>query len=287
VLLNAALLADRQPATTGRYWHVDSRVRWIQKVRDGGYLIADTSRMESWAARSGTAVGRVRYVGARPARPADEATWRKAGSPHVFLTVEGKRTTTSPERQVTTRGADALTSMGAAVQAGFGRLRDAPADPGRLRTCLLALPNSPTRSRPVTVGKSRVTPSTPPPPSKAQLDHWLFVQGSDLILYAPVSPKVRAAAFRMLAALPGVTAAGTVHDADGRRGTAVAMGEIDPADRPEALQQRLVIDPADGRALAYEEVVTGPNPIYPELAAGTIASSTTVCTAGWTDESPR
>lgn len=290
VLLNAALLADRQPVTTGRYWHVDSRIQWIQKVRDGGYLIADTSRMESWAAGSGQAVGRVRYLGARPARPADEAAWRRAGSPHVFRTVEGKRTTTSPEREVTTRGADALTGMGVAVEAGVGRLREAPADPGRLRTWLLALPHSPLTSRPVHVGKIRPgapIPSAPPPPSKAQVDHWLFVQGSDLILYAPVTPQVRAAAFRMLAALPGVTAAGTVHDADGRRGTAVAMGEIDPGDRPEAIQQRLVIDPANGRALAYEEVVLGRNIIYPALAAGTIASSTTVRTAGWTDASPR
>jgi hypothetical protein len=296
VLLDAALLADRQPATSGKYWHVDSQIRWLQKVRAGGYLIADTSRSESWqvADRTGRAISRVQYLGARPARPTDRAAWRKAGSPHAFLTVEGKRTTTSPERLITARGAPAeiLQGMGAAAQAGLDRLREAPADPVRLRAWLLALPDSPTRLRPIPKAKLRGVkpgvpmPSMPPPPSKAQVDHWLFVQGADLILYSPVTPQVRAAAFRMLAALPGVKLVGTVRDADGRKGTAVAMNEIDPGDKPEQLQQRLVIDPADGGTLAYEEVVLGTNIIYPSLPAGTIASTTTVRTAGWTEKSP-
>lgn len=33
VLLDAALSADRQPVTKGRYWYVDSRIRWLQKVK--------------------------------------------------------------------------------------------------------------------------------------------------------------------------------------------------------------------------------------------------------------
>jgi hypothetical protein len=294
VLLNAALAADRQPATAGKYWHVDSGIRWFQKVKAGGYLIRNTSRAEYWADGSGKATSRGRYLGARPARPADEAAWRKAGSPHTFLTVEGKRTTTSPEKQITSRGstAEVLDGMGAAAQAGLDRLREVPANPDRLRAWLLALPASPTRIRPIPKFKPRgLKPgvpraSVPPPPTKAEVDHWLFVQGADLILYSPVTPQARAAAFRMLAALPGVKLVGTVHDADGRKGTAVAMNEIDPADKPDQVQLRLVIDPADGRALAYENVVLGANIIYPSLPAGTIASTTTVRTAGWTEKPP-
>src|SRR4051812_39541873 len=66
VLLDAALAADRQPASTGKYWHVDSQIRWFQKVKAGGYLIASTSRSEFWADRNGKATSRVRYLGARP-----------------------------------------------------------------------------------------------------------------------------------------------------------------------------------------------------------------------------
>jgi hypothetical protein len=295
VLLGAALAADRQPVTSGRYWHVSSEVRSFQKVRAGGYLIVNTSREEYWQGREGQATNRGHYLGARPAGPADEAAWRKAGSPHVFLTVEGKRPTTSGNGPFMSHGpaAEVLEPMGAAAQAGLDRLQDVPTDPVRLRAWLLALPDSPAVRHPIPPAKLRLlrpgapTPSAPPPPTKAELDHWLFVQGADLILYAPVSPKARAAAFRMLAALPTVKSAGTVRDADGRRGTAVAMTEIDPGDKPEQIQERLVIAPADGRALAFEEVVLGPNIIYPDLTAGTIAVTTTVRTAGWTEKSPR
>ncbi|HEY0540429.1 MAG TPA: sigma factor [Actinoallomurus sp.] len=38
--------------------------------------------------------------------------------------------------------------------------------------------------------------------------------------------------------------------------------------------------------LVYEDVVLGANIIYPTLPAGTIASTTTVRTAGWTEKSP-
>ncbi len=292
VLLNAALAADEQPVTSGKYWHMHTQIRSFQKVKVGGYLIVNTSRDELWADRSGKATSRGRYLGARPATPADEAAWRKAGSPHVFLTVEGKRPATSPGPWITSHGPEVLELMGAAAQAGLDRLGNVPADPARLRAWLLALPDSPTQRHPIPKFKLRLRrpgapiPSAAPPPTKAELDHWLFVQGADLILYAPVPPKARAAAFRMLAALPGVIPAGTVRDADGRRGTAVAMNEIDPGGTPEAIQERLVIDPADGRALAYEEVVRGPNIIFPDLPVGTIAATTTVRTAGWTEKSP-
>jgi hypothetical protein len=301
VLLDAALAADRQPAATGRYWHVDSSIRWIQKVKDGGYLISSTSRSEFWLPPDGSAhaVSRGQYLGARPATPADKTAWRKAGSPHRFLTVDGKRTTTSPEKLVVQHGADVLAGMGAATQAGLGRLRDLPTDPARLRTWLLTLPDSPIEARHKKAERLRnyekkmrgvkgpvPRPSTPPPPTQAELNAWLFVQGADLILYAPTTAKARAAAFRMLAGLPGVKLIGTVRDADGRTGTAVAMTETDPGGKPERIQHRLVVDPAGGRALADEEVVTGPNIIYPYLPAGAIASSTTVRTAGWAAKAP-
>jgi hypothetical protein len=282
VLLAAALRADRQPATSGTYWHVASRIRWVQKVRAGGYLILSTSRGE-YRQSAGTAVGRVQYLGARPATPADRAAWRNVGSPSHFLTVEGKRTTTRPEKVSVERGDQALAGMGVAAQAGLERLREIPADPARLRTWLLGLPDSPAQRGPVHVPPKGGTPIPQPPvrPSEPQIDHWLFSQGASLILYSPISAKARGAAFRMLAALPGVKLIGTVRDADGRTGTAVAMDDIDPGDKPENIQHRLVIDPANGRALADEEVVLGSNVIYPDLPAGTIAATTTVGSAGW------
>jgi hypothetical protein len=295
VLLNAALRADRQPATTGKYWHVDSSTRWFQKVQTGGYLICNTSREESWqvADRSGKAIDRQQNLGAKPATAADRRAWRKEGSPRVFRTSLGKRTM-APERVIVYRGsaAEILDGMGHASQAGLDRLRQIPADPGKLRTWLLALPGSPAQRKPNAGRLPSAFPSglprpwAPPPGTRAALDEWLFVQGSSLILYSPVTPKVRAAAFRMLATLPDVKLAGTVRDAYGREGTAVAMDEIDPLGQPIHVQQRLVIAPASGRALASEEVVLGPNANFPGLPAGFVGRTTTVRTAGWTDKAP-
>lgn len=302
VLLDAALAADRQPAATGKYWHVDSSIRWIQKVKNGGYLIRNTSRSEYWLPSSGStgAVSRGRYLGARPATPADKTAWRKAGSPHSFSTADGKRTTMSPGDLVVRRGdaVDFEGGMGAAAPAGLSGLKDLPTDPGRLRTWLLALPDSPTANpadNPNVRKKMRALASAgvterplPPPgrPSQAQLNTWLFGQGADLILYAPITSQARAVVFRMLAGLAGVSLIGTVRDADGHKGTAVAMPEIAPGGEPEQVQHRLVVDPAGGRAIADEWVVTGSNIIYPDLPAGTVASTTTVRTAGWTAKTP-
>jgi hypothetical protein len=77
----------------------------------------------------------------------------------------------------------------------------------------------PRRFSPLSASGIGTTPGAPsvPPPSTAQVDHWLFVQGADLILYSRVTPQARAAAFRMLAGLPGVKLVGTVHGARRRR----------------------------------------------------------------------
>ncbi|GAA4590323.1 hypothetical protein GCM10023194_46800 [Planotetraspora phitsanulokensis] len=48
VLLNAALQADHQPTKVGKYWHVETRARWFQKVKPGGYMIVETARFSTW-----------------------------------------------------------------------------------------------------------------------------------------------------------------------------------------------------------------------------------------------
>ncbi|GAA4494975.1 hypothetical protein GCM10023191_034990 [Actinoallomurus oryzae] len=291
VLLDAALSADRQPVTKGKYWYVDSRIRWLQKVKAGGYLIRSTAQSETWRAAGSSspasAVGTTHFLGARPATPADEVAWREAGSPRTFLTVEGKRVS-GKAGSVTAdmRGSD-LDMSSFAAQADLDELREIPETPDRLRAWLLALPQSPAGPHPgptTLPAPGRPSPSPPGPPTRAQLDYWLFVQGVSLLLYSPITPKVRAAAFQMLAELPGVKLIGTVRDPDGRQGTAVAMDRIGPGDRPLRIQRRLVVDTKTGRALADEEVVLGPNTDYPGLPFGVVASTTTVRSAGWTNK---
>ncbi len=101
-------------------------------------------------------------------------------------------------------------------------------------------------------------------------DGFLFHSGAALVLDLPVSPQVRAAAYRMLAAMPEVASLGRVTDQLGRPGVAVAVTR--QGDFGEA-QTRLIIDPATGQALAQEAWVAD-NP----------GSWTAVIAARWSDD---
>lgn len=70
----------------------------------------------------------------------------------------------------------------------------------------------------------------------------------------PVSGPVRAAAFRVLADLPGTQLVPTATDALGRRGTAVTHTDA-PTSQGAVLQSWLIIDPRTSTALAQESHV--------------------------------
>ncbi len=86
----------------------------------------------------------------------------------------------------------------------------------------------------------------------------LFRAGESLVMHLPVTPPLRAAAYRMLAGLDGVHSLGPVTDRHGRAGTAVAFDytgradPMDPASPVGPMQVRLIIDLPTGRALAME-----------------------------------
>ena len=97
-----------------------------------------------------------------------------------------------------------------------------------------------------------------------------------LLMAEPVPPAVRVAAYRMLAGLPGVRAAGAVTDPLGRRGVAVEM-----AGAP-GTSDRLVVEPSSGRLLVRETVNTGER-AYP---AGTMLDWEAPVETVWTDRAP-
>ncbi|MCM0673251.1 CU044_5270 family protein [Micromonospora phytophila] len=96
-------------------------------------------------------------------------------------------------------------------------------------------------------------------------DEFLFYSGAAIVLDLPVSPQVRAAAYRMLAAMPGVTSLGRVTDRLGRPGVAVAVTR--QGDFAKA-QTRLIVDPATGQALAQETWVAGSPTSYTAVISG-------------------
>ncbi|MET7750137.1 CU044_5270 family protein [Micromonospora sp. NPDC005367] len=101
-------------------------------------------------------------------------------------------------------------------------------------------------------------------------DEFLFHAGAALVLDLPVSPQVRAAAYRMLAAMPSVTSLGQVTDQLGRPGVAVTVTR--QGDFGEG-QTRLIVDPTTGQARAQETWV-----------ADSPASWTAVIAARWSDD---
>jgi hypothetical protein len=100
------------------------------------------------------------------------------------------------------------------------------------------------------------------------------------IITSPTTPKVRAAAYRMLAAQPGIRSLGNVRDGLGRPGVALAV----PFQRAQLMtlrkgEEHLIIDPVSAKVLARE--------FYPYDDHGKAASepseSRLVISEGWTD----
>ena len=207
--------------------------------------------------------GYIQDLGARPATAKDAAAWRRDGSPawhawygngQLIPSKPGPRTQVSGKRG----------------QEPWGNPATLPADPAKLRKVLLAAvggPNDPTmRLAEQQSGQSY-----------AQLrDYNLFVQARILLL-DPLSPSVRAAAYQVLASVPGVRMKPGVTDPSGRSGTALWIG---PRSGPG---QITIVDPATGILLADEWLATGPHGVY---APGTLTQYNLWQSPGWRDRLP-
>ncbi|MGH3389967.1 MAG: CU044_5270 family protein, partial [Actinomadura sp.] len=289
VLLAAADRSAGQPAEAGAYWHSVRLSRNYLRVgsakdaytvymerRDEGWTPSEPGR-EQW--------GREQHLGARPATATDEAAWRRAGSPTEFTaqvpmsSAKGAKGRPPKTIHFTTAGGAARLSHAPLVDGDkvfwLGRnvtmkdLRGLPTDPKRLKAWLL---------------ESYAGHSTESTGDKMSSDRWLFTVATGLIMDMPITPKVRAAAFRMLADLTSVKAVGTIKDAQGRAGAAVAIVEKTPSGA--VLQYRLIIDDATGRALG-QDIVILKAAASGGLPSGSTISSTTIVTDEWVASPPR
>ncbi|GAA2268664.1 hypothetical protein GCM10010149_06890 [Nonomuraea roseoviolacea subsp. roseoviolacea] len=279
VLLAAAKKADRRSEGDGAYWHTASVTRSVYSAARGGYRVMDLQRSEMWtpAAAGGERWGRDQTLGARPATEEDRQAWERAGSPgEIDVVVPGKAG--GPLRLKTSAG-KARTSHGPLVDGDkvfwLGRnvtmkdLRGLPSDPGGLKRWLLrSYDGHDTESSSVPMGS----------------DTWLFRVSVGLITDMPVTPRVRGAAFRMLAGLDTVKVIENVVDGEGRQGTAVAVEER--VKGSGVLEHRLILDMATGQALGIQSVVVEPGGRRADFEPGTVVGSTTVLEAGWTDAKP-
>lgn len=190
--------------------------------------------------------GYVQDLGARPATARDAAAWRRDGSPawkawyQTGLTIPAHP---EPRRAI-------LGKPGSST----GRPIPLPTDPAKLRAALLA-------------GQGSSHYSGPP-------QQVLYAEIRE-VLISPATPALRAAAYQVLAGLPGIQMKPGVRDPAGRPGTALWLGSPD---------QIMIVDPATGMLLADEWIATGPHGVY---APGTVTQYALWQKVGWSNRIPR
>lgn len=254
LLLTAAETVGGTEAGAGRYWKTIVEHGEVRQVGPSGgrYDLVQRMRVETWYATdpADRTWVFVQSLGARPMAAADEAAWRRAGSPTRWGEVSaapGQRKLRTPE------GLDpARNYLLGGRPVTLAELSALPTDPAALRAALLKRQAGGTES-----------------------DTWaLFWSATQLVLDLPATPQVRAAAYRMLSGLDGVTELGPVTDPHGHAG--MALGYTRRGDGGVA-QLRLVVDPRTGLALAQESW---------DADTGRLLSYQAVLDASWTDAEP-
>ena len=277
VLLTAASKAEQAPAT-GKYWRVTRMYLIPIKVgpKERRYTVVEARINEEWADANGRGWFGYRTAGAAPRSPQDEKAWRLDGSPARWDlgrgdTVGGERLRVQVKpgkgTLVKSAGPNDLHVPIAGPDPTFDDLRRLPSDPAALRALA--------EKRALSDGDDIPLQADGPQARRA------FAAGKliDLLTTAPVPPKVRAAAFRALAGMPGVTSEGKAVDARGRKGVALS---IVTRSRGGSTSARLIIDPATSQVLSERLAA------QPAAKSGPGKERTTLYLgAGWTDETPR
>ena len=196
----------------------------------------------------------MQYLGARPASRADARAWRRDGSPGHWRRGHGILSA-HPGPVQNVQGV----KHGTGDFGGGNDLR-LPADPAKLRAVFLAHP------QPGAKGRNNVIVAGA-----------LTVMNSD-----NVRPAVRAAAFRVLAGVPGVRMRPGVTDPEGQTGTAIWQDSwIGAYLRYETTYD--IIDPQTGNMLGGETVAQTP---VAGAAPGTVLFYSATTSARWTSQLP-
>ncbi|MEV6489977.1 CU044_5270 family protein [Actinoplanes sp. NPDC051633] len=280
ILLAAADRSTQSTLGAGRYLVVREESGSVLPVDAGGgdtYAMLGKTEYESWLVRSGRgdSVTMSRRLGWVPASPADAQVWRGLGSPARISVLKPTPTglrrpgspvdTTPGERQRDVFKGSDVYAIGQ-ENASLANLEELPTEPAALRRKLLSLYR----------GGGGDLPT--------DRDEWLLTVTGNVVVGLPVSGAVRAAAYRVLADLPGVRALGPVRDQRGRAGEGVAFtwsyrgaGKV---------EERLIIEPATGRALSRETRVIEPGGATAWMRPGGLSTYQLILGVETTDDTP-
>ncbi|MEU1803169.1 CU044_5270 family protein [Streptomyces sp. NPDC019937] len=276
-LLNVAARADRA-AHEGTYWQTTTRSAWTGVVEHSGqtFAVVDSERgQRSVGVRPGTESLEIRGLDAavEPRTARDRERWRAAGLPKevTLAAEEGGKLALRMENRGGKRPMVDRTNLGDEIAAlgarnvTYADLRKLPGDAAKLKEVLADLYTED--------GGSEVKDRT----------EWMWQQAAGLITL-PVKPGVRAAAYRVIAGLPGIRSLGEVTDPLGRKGAGFALPAVEGPGYG-AVRSELIVDPATGALLADRQTLTKPNAKAAEagLTAGTVVNYTAIVQAEWTD----
>ncbi|MBA9002445.1 CU044_5270 family protein [Thermomonospora cellulosilytica] len=296
ILLAAAENAEKEQP--GRYWRLHTTYADTYRVKEGYNVEGNRWESDRWTARSTDDPDRNfdRDLPSRPQTPADEAAWRRAGSPRVWkvissgqphtLTTEStgwRSSAISPERKrrLAEMCADGSPADSPASPAdprcdplvGLSGRDRVLTDPSRLKDRLSQM-----RAR-----RAFMLEAEP------ELEKEMAARFDMPIIYGfltqAATPQVRAEAFRLLADTPGVRSIGTVTDRAGRRGIGLAA-RATRDDGGTVYDQVIILEPGTYRVLGEQKVVVEANGTHRGMAPGTVLSHTVVHQVGWTNDTP-
>jgi hypothetical protein len=295
ILLAAATTSEGRPSTTGRYWHAEIRnvpePVTVQHGRIRYRLDMTVDQKNVWIARSPGDLSWYLQDG-NPTftapTPADAAAWRHDGSPTAFIKAKPRPECCGPMSEgpddsellrpwpagkaaphgwrlagestlpgIYVKGPRSIFLGESHHKVSVKEITNLPTEPTQLKTRLQALVD------PAALKSFGRTPT-----------EGMYDAVRDLLILAPAPPKVRAAAFRLLATFPGIKTLGKVRDPLGREGIGLIV--TDPSFRPGgSYQDRFIIDPATSNILAVGN----------QSAPGNHNTYTAVST-GWTNTAP-
>ncbi|MCG5212794.1 CU044_5270 family protein [Streptosporangium sp. KLBMP 9127] len=252
-ILLAAASTAAGTSSSGAYWRVRKLHRQTHPERLGTgenrYWLVESRVTEQWVARDGRIWSGSRALGARPRGAADEAAWRRDGSPAEWSS-RGEVLSVSAAKGEVRRITGKVPFSMAGRETTFEEIQRLPADPAALTDVVAE-----------TVRQERADS-----PEGVLADAL-----SGLLWSKPTPPDVRAAAYRALADLPGVRYLGTSADQRGRPGAAFSF------DLQGSIRRTLIIDPASSQVLSA--TITG-------TPGGVDDRVEVVLEAGWTDDRP-
>lgn len=279
-----------QATVTGRYWcsvigqgsremigagNKELTAPWLNgaahfsAARPAGYQYSVIERYQgedclepphgSWP--GGTVGGYNQSLGAQFPTAADRAAWQRDGSPtRVGAWYASQSDSFSPGPRVWT-----------GPKTGWGHDASLSADPATLRAQLLA--QLPGPASPVTKMEEHSTGWSYP----VVRNNMLFYAAVQ-VLRDPVRPAVQAAAYRVLATVPGVQVKPGVRDVTGQVGTAVWLSH--PGDQTVDYQ---FIDPANAYLLGDDLIAVA---TVAGLPAGSVLTYNEYVSSGWTNTAP-